>query len=382
MIRFPATYIGKQQVRRLPVLASGRLASVLERLERHVVVIACGVTYFVEDEVALTRLTDIRAYLRSNASALCPFPGWQALFVANTPKSTAAKTKPRTQLSIWFYDPAIVEAVTGRTAVLVIPEELALARQSERKTLYLLTGDSGAGHWVYARSGQLLTIRSSGVSTLSSDTGSTLESDIHELSGVAPEHLATVERDKALMRGIKALSTKDLIGLLKLPTVERFVSGEKLKRPLLLGGAAVIVWLAGTSAVIKLQHDSMQRAMDSLSGDLKAVLVANQTEQQLRERSAFLLPLVNAYPHASDVFLALSQLNLSEITVSRIGLIDEQLLITGEAPSASALLAEISSQPWVADASFSSPVARRNGIDRFVLVVELKKGALVSDASA
>jgi hypothetical protein len=153
-------------------------------------------------------------------------------------------------------------------------------------------------------------------------------------------------------------------------------------RTLLLGGAvAAGFWLAITSAVIQYQQNQTQQAMDSLSGDLKTVLAANRTEQKLRERLEFLQPLVNEYPYSSNVFNAINSLGMSQVTVNRIGLTGEQLQITGEASSASALLADVSSMPWVADARFNAPVSRRNGLDRFTLVIDLNREALVNDAS-
>ena len=377
MITLPATYLDKNGPKPLTAMGIGRLQSLLKPLGTRVVVLGRTATYFVEEDVALHQARDIRAYLRSNASVLCPFPSWQALFMASERKNSNLEAQPRTRLAIWFYDPAMVEALVGQKAVLVIPEDLAIARQTESRALYMVGNSDQQRYLLYASRGQLLNTE-----FLAAGEGGDTQADIRELAGVAPQALAGNDREQAIQRGLRALGVKDLAGLLKFPARGSALSPAAV-RPLLMTVAVLaVVWLAGSSAVIRYQNDQMQQAMDGLSGDLKTVLAANRTEQKLRERLEFLLPLVNEYPHASNVFRALSTLGMENITVNRIGLTGEQLQITGEANSASALLAEVSSMPWVSDARFSSPVSRRNGVDRFTLVVDIKREALIDDVSA
>lgn len=376
MITLPATYRDKKGPRPLPVKGLSWLQPVWKRLGSRVIVLGRTATYFVEEDVALTQAKDIRAYLRSNASVICPFPGWQAIFVVSERKTSNAQAQPRARLAIWFFDPAIVEAVAGQKTAIIIPEDLAIARQTQSRVLYEI-GDAGQQrYYLYASRGQLLNTE-----FLAKDEGAAIQTDIRELAGVSPKELSGRDHEQAIRQGLKTLTLKDLVGLLKLPGKGISLDAATL-RPLLFTSAILVgVWLAASSAVIQYQHNQMQQAMDGLSGDLRTVLAANRTEQQLRQRLEFLQPLVNQYPNASNVFVALNSLGMENITVNRIGLTGEQLQLTGEAGSASALLAQVSSMPWVNDARFSSPVSRRNGVDRFTLVLDIKREALVDDAS-
>ena len=377
MITLPSTYLDKKGSKPLPASGFRWIQPLLRLLGGRVIVLGRTATYFVEEDVALNQARDIRAYLRSNASVLCPFPGWQALFVASERKTSSVQAQPRTRLAIWFFDPAMVEAQVGQKMALVIPEDLAIARQTESRALYQVGEAEDQRFFLYAHRGQLLNTE-----FLASGEGAEIQTDIRELAGASPKSLAGYEREQAIQRGLKALSLKDLVGLLKLPARGMALNPAKV-RPMLIACAVLGgLWLAASSAVIQYQQNRMQQAMDGLSGDLKSVLAANRTEQKLRQRLEFLLPLVNEYPRASNVFYALSNLDMKNITVNRIGLTGEQLQITGEANSASALLAQVSSMPWVQDARFSSPVSRRNGVDRFTLVVDINREALVDDASA
>lgn len=376
MITPPVTFLDKQGSKPLSAQGSRWTGPLLARLRHRTIVLARSASYFVEEEVALTSARDIRAYLKSNASVICPFPSWQALFVARQRTSATSQAQPRTRLAIWFYDPALVESVAGRKTCLLIPEDLAIARQSAGRSLYLVGDGEQQRYLLYANRGQLLNTE-----FLAGDEGAGIQDDVRELSGLSPAPLNGPERDEAIRAGVKGLGVKELAGLLKLPGIGLALDAVRL-RTLLLGGAvAAGFWLATTSAVIQYQQNQMQQAMDSLSGDLKTVLAANRTEQKLRERLEFLQPLVNEYPYSSNVFNAINSLGMSQVTVNRIGLTGEQLQITGEASSASALLADVSSMPWVADARFNAPVSRRNGLDRFTLVIDLNREALVNDAS-
>lgn len=381
MIQLPAVYLDRQGLQDLTPVgqAHGLRRSIMRPLARRCVIIARELTYFVEEEVALTRTADLRAYLRSNAPVLCPFPGWQAVYLASKPRRGRDTLTARTRLRIWFHDPALLTRHLGNTVCFLLPEDLLLALQTEQPRLYHLTSQSGVGYWVHAAQRQLL---GSGFLPTEAGSGAHLLADMRELAGITPSELDNRERNRRLLAGLRQLRPSNCIGLIHFSRDSLRNSLPSLRRWAAVVGATVALWLIAGSLLVGYQHHRLQQQQQALSDDLRQALATNVREQQLRERLQALLPLFNAAPRASEVFHALGTIPLEGTRLSGIHLVGEQLTLIGESDSASALLATISGQPWITDARFTTPVSRQRGKDRFNLVLRLDTGTLNAGAAA
>lgn len=368
-IDFPATLIDRDGMQLLQPTSGAVRAAVARRI----VILSRGLTYYTEEKLALTRHADIRAYLRTNAEHLCPFPGWQAVYLVESSRSGNGTTgAPRSRLKIWFYDPQRLVRQVGNGPALVLPEELLIAATSEQAALYQVPTD-GPAFIVYAVGGYL---RGSEVLPDSEQRGSQLLADFRALAGIEPQRLDDRQRLALLKKGLAAFQMRDLPGFFARHGSRQSLDGQAWRRLARPAGVLLGVWLLVSSAVVLYQGQSLRSEQQELSPALRQALSANNQEQQLIDRMDELLPLLTESLVVSHVLQLLGQLPLEDTRLSRLSLIDRQLLLAGETPSATALLAAVSSRPWVADARFSSPVSRQQQLDRFVLVITLDPAGL------
>lgn len=341
---------------------AGRLG---RRVAGHVLVLARELTYFTEVQVALTRRADLLAYLSANASLLCPFADWQAVFVVDDLRRGGSSV-PRTHLKIWFYDPRAISPHLVAGWGLVIPEDLLIASACTERVL-LQTGLE-AGALLYASEARVL---ASEILPPQQSERAAVLADIQNLTGLQPRLLTANQRDDLLRQGGQCLALSKLSGLVHYTRPDWRPMPGLIKRWSRGVVFVTVAWLLLGSAVLLQQQRSFKAQQQAMSGPLREVLAENNREQQLIEGLGQLQALFDEAPPVTPVFAALGALSLEHTKLNRLGLVGSQLVLGGESANASAVLAQLSQQPWVADARFDAPVARQAEKDRFVLVITL-----------
>jgi len=129
----------------------------------------------------------------------------------------------------------------------------------------------------------------------------------------------------------------------------------------------LLVWL-----YLSVSLDRKQQQLETVMGKASEVLeVANKYEETNQALSLLTERLSD--PVKPDIYLQfLHYLMVKKVELTTFSKTEQNVLLRGEATSATTVLMEIKELPYVIDAVFDSPVSRDNEKDRFVIRVRLK----------
>lgn len=155
---------------------------------------------------------------------------------------------------------------------------------------------------------------------------------------------------------------------------------------LMLGGLALLLFLLIVALPIWRDHRQtavLEQELRRVSKEAKEVDALKQDAEKLAREARFVLDKKRSEPALVDVFNELSRVIPDNTWLYGLQYKDRRVIMQGQSPSASSLIAVIESSPYFRNTSFVSPVTKdvSSGLERFQIASEVVNGRLAENRS-